>query len=332
MSQHQQVTSQPIARVVRPGLFTTIQDSGRIGFQQDGIPVSGAMDPFALELTNTIVGNPADTAAIEVTMQGPTLRFEEETLVAIGGANLGAYLNDVPFENWSTRHVIPGDEISFRIPVSGVRAYIAVAGGFDARVDLGSCSTFTKASLGGLEGRAFKKEDQLAASTLEWDERFWTRRRKRPDPAVYARVYHDGPLRAIAGPEWDAFTDEAQRAFCGEEFTISDQADRMGYRLKGPKLEQAASADILSDAVAFGTIQVAADGQPMVLMADRQTTGGYTRIGSIIRADWPRLAQMAPGEKIRFELVTVNEAHQAYTSSRKHFETFKKALPLFEHV
>ena len=311
--------------ILRPGLLTTVQDLGRFGYQSDGIIVSGAMDARALRVANRLVGNPETAAGLEITLLGPRIRFEADHLIALTGAHLSPTLNGQPVGLNRPVWVAAGTELAFGPAGAGCRAYLAVAGGLAVPLVLGSRSTYLRAGLGGHEGRALRAGDTLPvgeASTI--GEKLirvltrpgvaWAAAGFTPGPALCPRPRHRPVLRAVRGPEYGQFSAESQRAFWSEPFSITPEADRMGYRLQGPPLVQLEQAELLSSAVTFGTVQVPAGGQPIVLGADRQTTGGYPRLAQVISADWPALAQAAPGQPLWFREVSVAEAQALYAA------------------
>ncbi|MFD2762032.1 5-oxoprolinase subunit C family protein [Lentibacillus juripiscarius] len=288
---------------------TTIQDLGREGLQQYGVVVSGAMDPFALQVANLLVGNQRDEAALEIAMMGPELDVLSSAVIAICGANLSPTVNGERVPMWKSFKVQKGDRIAFGRPLSGVRAYLAVAGGYDVPVMMGSKSTYERANL----GTVIKKDMIIHGFNV----------RSRPGLGLSYKAipdYHDQtPIRVVAGPETDRFTDEGIKTFYNEPHTISPESDRMGYRLERAEIPHKNGADIWSDAVPLGTIQVPANGQPIILMADRQTTGGYNRIATVISVDIPKIAQLPPGSKIRFHPVKVHEAQKLAKEERDFF-------------
>lgn len=299
--------SNKLFQVIKPGLMTTFQDLGRHGYQEYGVVVAGAMDDFSLQIANLLVGNHRDEAGLEVTMMGPVLKVLEDSVIAITGGNLSPRVNGQPAPMWKSFEVKEGQLVEFGQPMEGIRSYISVAGGFDLPAVMGSNSTYLKAKIGGLNGRALEKEDILYGNedvhavtgrSLHYDE--------------IPKYQKEVTVRVVLGPHQDAFTDEAIKTFLSSNYEITPQSDRMGFRLKGPELTHKTTADIISEAIPLGGIQVPANGQPIILMADRQTTGGYTRIATVISTDISLLAQAAPGAVVRFEEVSVEEAQEVY--------------------
>jgi antagonist of KipI len=289
-------TTAPAAlTVVQPGLFTTIQDLGRPGHRAAGVPLSGAADPVSLRLANLLVGNPEDAAALECTLLGPTLRFERDSVMALVGGDFPGWPG-----NAATR-VPAGTVITLGHATAGCRGYLAVAGGIVVEPVLGSRSTLVAAGLGGLGGRPLRAGDRLAAGAAGGGQRAAGQLAVQP---------HRGPcvLRIIPGEQAEVFAVAAW----SRNFRVSSRSDRMGVRLEGASLPGAgAFAGMGSVAVFPGTVQVPPDGQPIVLLADAQTIGGYPVLGQVIRADLPRAAQLRPGDHVRLEPVTLAEAHVA---------------------
>lgn len=300
--------------VLQAGLFDTIQDLGRTGYRRYGVTISGALDGYALRAANLLAGNPEDAAALEMTLLGPRLRFERETVAALAGADLDARLDGRPLPGWRAFAAPAGAELAFGGRRSGCRAYLAVAGGFDVPAVLGSRSTWVSAGLGGLEGRALRAGDRLPTGEPRGDSLRQARHslasRRLPGSCV-PRYPDEVTLRVLPGPQADYFTEDALRTFYGTAWTVTDRSDRMGCRLGGPTLSHAGPAEIISDGIAPGSIQVPADGQPIAILLDGQTTGGYPKIATIISADIARLAQVAPGGRVRFAAATFEAARAA---------------------
>lgn len=290
-------------KILSPGFFTTIQDLGRFGYQQFGVPQSGAMDGFSLKLANLLVGNKEAEAGLEITYLGPEIEFDGEFTIAIAGADMSATLNGKGVALNSPKVVKKGDILKFGTLKSGSRVYVAIRGGISVPEVMGSKSTYVKAAIGGLNGRGLKAGDWLGVGNAapskpySGDVSFPVHKVK--------KVYEIGIL---PGPEVNNFTQAAIRNFLVTTYTVAPDADRMGYRLEGAFLEKKESMEILSSGIALGTIQVPSNGKPIILMADRQTTGGYPRIANVISADISTLAQLKPGDKILFKEVTMDFA------------------------
>ena len=294
-------------QILSPVLLTTVQDLGRWGFQGQGMPVAGAMDPFALQAGNILVGNERGFAALEITVMGPSLSVAEgQGMIALTGAELDMKINGKKCPSWTALRVTEGDRISIGGPTGpGSRAYLCVSGGIDTPPIMGSRSTYLRARLGGFEGRPMAKGAVLPTGTNPplWHrcEGFCT------SPQALGVEQNHAPLRVIMGPQNDLFTDEGIETFLESEYTISNDADRMGYRFEGPTIAHREGADIVSDAIPLGSIQVPGHGKPIAMLADRQTTGGYTKIGVLVSPDIAALAQKLPGEKVRFRAVSFEE-------------------------
>lgn len=299
----------PALRVVKPGLRTTIQDLGRPGYQRFGISVSGALDPVSLRAANALVGNPLGTGALEAAYVGPTLAVEaEEVRLAFVGAHATIeVLPDVSAINGQRMNTLRsvrlrrGEAVRIGSLSRGAVLYVAVEGGFDITAALGSVSTDTRGRFGGWQGRALMADDRLPLHNVRVSDR---------DDYRLAELDVSPPrrLRVLLGPQHDYFPDDAINTFLGSTFAVSTDSDRIGMRLQGPPIVQANEATFTSDGTATGSIQVTGSGQPIVLLPDRQTTGGYPKIATIISADLPALGRLSIGSQIAFELVTLEDA------------------------
>jgi antagonist of KipI len=323
--------------VIKPGLLTTVQDLGRRGHQQEGIPESGAMDSFAHRVANQLVGNPDEAATLEMTLSGPTLRFESDALIALAGAEQSASIHDRLIPTWRPVAVRAGSVLACGAVTGGCRAYLAVAGGIDVPPVLGSRSTYMRAAIGGLDGRMLKPADVLPTATPPPLGNRIAARLARGDAAVSVAKWGVGrslrpryggspTVRVLAGAHTQQLTSSSRDAFLRAEFRIGSQSDRMGYRLEGPALELSASLELLSEAVAFGTVQLPPNGNPIVLMADRQTTGGYPRIGEVATVDLPLLAQLKPGDAVRFRAISLDEAQSLYLARERDLQQSRQAV------
>jgi 5-oxoprolinase (ATP-hydrolysing) subunit C len=319
--------------VLRPGMLASVQDAGRHGHRERGICPGGALDTLALALANRLVGNADGAAGLEITMGGCELRFEEATRIAIAGDDFDARLDGVPlWPCWSVP-VRAGQVLKFgranrSKAKNGLRTWLAIAGGIDVPVVLGSRSTDLKAAFGGHEGRALKAGDQLMLepSALSAAQRsrgpFGVRMPAwRFDPTDQAIV-----LRVMPGPEFDQFTVASRELLWREPWRITPQSNRMGSRLEGPELKRKRSADMLSSAVIPGTIQVPPSGQPIILMGDAQTTGGYPRIGVVIQADLWQLAQAPLDGRLRLLQVDTATALGAWAGQRRYLAQVAQGL------
>lgn len=288
-------------RVLRPGLLTTLQDLGRHGLQHVGLCPGGAMDPVALSLANALVGNARGEAALEITVIGPELAFEEDTLVAVCGAEFqGSFPHNRPV-------LAPaGSRYNVGRAVRGARAYLAVAGGFAVEPVLGSRSTYLPGGFGGFEGRALRHGDVLPLRDPAASARFAKLKKTKDGSVKWSAPPLTLPdrepilIHVLDGQHYPSFDPNAQRTFIDAVWRIAPESNRMGFRLAGPALVRAQDDEILSGPTALGSVQVPANGAPIALMADHQTTGGYPRIAEIVSADVPRLAQLAPGGTVHF--------------------------------
>jgi 5-oxoprolinase (ATP-hydrolysing) subunit C len=333
--------------VIRAGLQTTVQDLGRQGHRHLGVALGGALDRLALEVGNRLVGNRPDAAGLEVTFGPTVLRFPRATRVAITGTEFGATLDGKPVYSWWSLPVEAGQELTLQAARRGMRGYVSIAGGIDVLPMLGSRSTDLAGHFGGLGGRALRDGDRLPVGVPSPRVEFspqspefgvkapaWCRfvlvheplRRGRHPSGVAWAV----PIRVLPGPEYDSFTAEAQQAFWSDEWLVTPNSNRMGYRLAGTELKRTRKLDLLSHAVMPGTIQVPPNGQPIVLMSDAQTTGGYPKIGAVIQADLWKLAQVRLNGAIRFITTTPHEARQALLEERAYLRQIDAAITMHE--
>ncbi len=311
-------------RVIRPGLLTTIQDLGRFGVQQYGVIVSGAMDSVALRVTNLLVENEQNDAALEITLSGPSLRFEQDALIAIGGGDLSPCIDGQPVPASCPVWIRNGSVLDFGAPASGCRAYLAVSGGFDVPIVMGSRSTYLRAQLGGFDGRPLKKGDLLKLRPALF--RANRLRHRLSESAGVQSILaanwsvgsalpgyvNDPTIRVMLGSHHDWLTEESRVKFFSEEFKVTSQSDRMGYRLAGHPIQLSEPRELISEAVTAGTVQIPPDGQPIVLLADHPTTGGYAKIAQVATVDLSLLAQVKPGARIRFRAISVEDAQDLY--------------------
>lgn len=312
--------------VREPGVQTTVQDLGRPGHQRHGVAVGGALDRFIAATVNLSVGNDAGAALLEMALTGPDLVFEQDVLVAWGGADFAATANGQPLPRERAVRVAAGEVVRFGPARSGLRAWIAIAGGIDVPLVMGSRSTAPRAGIGGHRGRPLVAGDVLGSfapppsarrilDALRSEGRRAVAWSVRPD--ALGRPASPGVVRAVRGPEFDWFTAGAQRAFFSAEWTATRDADRMGVRLDGPELTMATPREMISSAVNAGVVQVPPAGRPIVLLPARQSVGGYPRLAAVVSADVGRLAQLRPGDTIRFEETSLANAHALYLA-REH--------------
>ncbi|RPH32167.1 MAG: biotin-dependent carboxyltransferase family protein [Bacteroidales bacterium] len=289
-----------------PGLLTTVQDFGRYGYQRFGMPVSGAMDSLSLRLANLLVGNHPNDACLETTLTGPEISFTSKGVIAICGADMNPSINGKTIQLNKTIEVKAGQTLSFEGLNYGCRSYIAFGGGIDTPITMESRSTYLRAKVGGFEGRALKTGDELPLGSIN------KKIKSIEIPKDFIPKYQSNQIvQIIAGPEVRSFGSEGIRNFLTSEYAISDQSDRMGYRLTGPTIKhQSNGADIISAGISIGTIQITGNGQPIILMADRQTTGGYTRLANLISNDLTLVAQLKPSDRVRFREVSLEKAQE----------------------
>jgi biotin-dependent carboxylase-like uncharacterized protein len=310
-------------KVLSAGPCTTVQDLGRAGYQALGVPVSGALDPLALRLGNALVGNPAETAAFESLIGGPSLEVTADT-VRVALAGIDAWLELDPGARvvpaWHSVTLTRGDIFAVRLGQMSAYAYLAIEGGIAVPLVLGSAATCMRAGFGGFDGRPLRRGDIVPLAIGRAEERD---EQRLASPPASGR---DHPIRVILGPQQDYFTADALELFFGAEFRVSKDADRMGMRLDGPRPRHRAGWDIVSDGIATGAIQVPGSGQPIVLLADHQTTGGYPKIATVISADLPVIGRRRPGDTVRFSAVTVEEAEQLAREAEREFAAMIASL------
>lgn len=321
-------------KILQSGFLATIQDLGRFGSQKYGVIVGGAMDSLAVRIANILVGNEEREATIEITMFGTELQFEKECLVAITGGDLNPTIDGEKAPMWRPILIHKGEVLKFTSPVSGCRAYIAFSGGLQVPEVMNSKSTYTQANIGGYKGRELRKNDTLYCGDISERAKTFIHQLKEKDhpfhwSANYASFYtfhHTETIRILEGSEFDRFDKHSQQSFLVEPYKITINANRMGYQLEGAKLDLNDEFDLLSEGVTYGTVQVPTNGQPIILMAERQTTGGYPKIGQVISVDLPRLAQMQPGNSIKFETVSIAEAEALLLQQERDIHEFKMGI------
>lgn len=295
-------------KILDAGLLTTVQDLGRYGFQRYGVSASGVMDEYSAKIANKLVGNKVGEAVLETTLKGVQIEFLQNTAVAITGGNCDVTLNGTKIELWQSYLVNRGDILKMGICRSGLRNYLAFAGGIDVPIIMNSKSTNLKAKVGGFNGRKLMTGDVLSVGVGSLEAPLTLNKHYIP---TYSK---DIKVGVILGQQDDHFTEAGIKTFLNENYTVTQESDRMGIRLSsvsGATIEHKNGADIISDGITFGAIQVPGSGQPIVMMADRQTTGGYTKIGNVISSDLAKLAQATPGTKVKFVEYTLEQAVQA---------------------
>jgi antagonist of KipI len=328
-------------KVIKPGLLTTIQDLGRYGYQKYGVIVSGSMDPLAHKISNLLVGNAVDEAVLEITLMGPALEFEGTSLISICGGDLSPTINGKPVPLRRSLLIKAGSVLKFGASKNGCRSYLAIAGGFNVKTVMNSKATYVRAGIGGLNGRSLQAGDNLESGTInkesaniidyllpyvensDFTEIDWS------ISSEFISSYHQKKsIRVIPGTEYDLFSEESREHFFNKPFKVSSQSDRMGYRLEGPSLHLDEEFDMISEAVVFGTIQVPPNGKPIILLADRQTTGGYPRMGYIASVDLPLIAQTKPGEELTFTMISHEQAQELYIDRERQLNHLKQGIAL----
>lgn len=313
--------------ILRAGVLSSVQDLGRRGYRHLGVGQAGALDPLALHIANRLVGNPPQAAGLEITMGPCSVRFTRATRVALGGADCRADLQGTPVAPWWSVPVAAGQVLTLRAARTGMRVYLAMAGGIDVPLVLDSRSTDLQTGFGGLDGRALRDGDTLPLNPPDAATDLGAPAFGVQPPTGYA----DGRIaiiRMLRGPEYEEFTAAAQHALAEADWRITPNSNRMGYRLAGPVLERKKSRDhdLLSHGVVPGVIQVPPSGQPIVLMAEGQTSGGYPKIGTVIRADLWKLAQIKLGATLRLVPCTPDEAHAAWRQTQQYTARVEQAL------
>lgn len=326
--------------IVRAGFLATIQDLGRFRFQKYGVGPSGAMDTGAARTANLLVGNAGDEAVLEMTLTGAELLIEKDTMLAVCGASMTVTASSEPLSLWRPVLVRAGTVIKFGACESGCRSYLAVAGGFNVPEVMGSRSTYLRGEIGGYQGRALKSGDRLFFSNSGTLSLRIKQALSKEWGSINAPLWHashfaiadnlaEPIIRAVRGTHYERFDAASQASLFSQTFQIAVQSDRMGYRLEGAdKLMLASPLELISEAVACGTVQVPSDGNPIVLLADRQTTGGYPRIAQVASVDIPVFAQLRPGDRIRFEAISQQEAEQLYLDNERDLRQLKVAIAL----
>lgn len=322
--------------VLQPGLLTTIQDLGRYGSQKYGVIVSGAMDSYSLRVANLLVGNAEGEGALEITLFGTTLQFDKDSLLAITGGDLQATIDGEKAPMWRPILIRKGSILRFKSAINGCRAYVAFAGGIIVPPVMDSKSTYLRAGIGGLQGRALQKGDTFECGEMSaLNKSLAQQAEKMTEHATWSvnfsaliNLQQVQTIRVLKGTEFTRFDQNSQQTLFSEPYTLSTQADRMGYRLEGPILSLADTFELLSESVTYGTIQIPPNGQPIILMADRQTTGGYPKIGQIISADLSSLAQLQPTSVIHFQEISLEEAETELLKKERLLDDIKMGIQL----
>lgn len=300
--------------VVQPGLLTLIQDAGRFGYHGIGLTTGGPLDREAFFWANRLCENALEATALEVSFGGLVLEAQVDTRIAVTGAQMPLKIAGQEAAAWETHAVKAGDKIELGFATAGSRAYLAVAGGFNVAAQFGSTATVAREGVGGLAGEKLQQGDQLVCAASSSEPRWQVPVAARPNYGKFAE------LRVILGYQQASFDSVQQALFFSSEYTLSDRADRMGFRLEGQPVKSTLDG-ILSEGICHGAIQIPADGQPIVLLNDRQTIGGYPKIGSVIARDTARLAQLMPGAKVIFTQISMEEAHNINCLETRRFMT-----------
>lgn len=304
-------------QIITPGTLTTVQDYGRIGYGEIGFSPSGAVDTNAMEVANILVGNEMGEGVLECTLFGPTIHFMKANVIAITGADMEPKVDDRSIPMNTAVSVKVGETLSLGFAVQGCRSYIAFSGGLQVERCLGSKSTNTMCSIGGFCGRGLKANDEIGfvkpISTLpDMEKRSIIQKASNPGPKV---------VRVVLGPQEDYFTETGIHTLVTSTYQLTNDSNRMACKLSGPVIESRKATDIISDGISLGSIQVSSNGQPIIMLSDRQTTGGYAKIGTVISSDISILSQCKPGNEISFTLITLKEAQKLY---RKHVKAIRK--------
>ncbi|MFD2922398.1 biotin-dependent carboxyltransferase family protein [Halobacillus naozhouensis] len=328
-------------KIIKEGMLTSVQDLGRTSYQKYGVIVSGSMDSYAHRIANLLVGNEENAATLEATLLGPEIEFKQDSMIAICGGDLSPAINGQKVNTWRSIFVKEGSVLKFGKSRTGCRAYIAVAGGLDVPEVMDSQSTYLRAELGGYQGRALKSGDQLPmCEPNDNQKKIMEAMRQQMDgdhfyetdwmPAAdMTPPYSSQPvIQMLKGPQYALFNEQSQRNIFEESYSVSSQSDRMGYRLEGSPLSLTEPKELISEAVAFGSIQVPSDGNPIILMADRQTTGGYPKIGQIASVDLSLVSQLKPGDKMSFKEITLEEAQKALIKQEQSIQILKRSIIL----
>lgn len=303
----------PNVHVITPGILTTIQDEGRWGYQSNGVSVAGPMDPCAHRIVNALVGNARSAASLEITLVGPELKFEDERVVAVGGADFDVTLDNHPMPRNAACVAPAGASLRFGARRRGARAYLGIEGGIAVPPILGSRATHVISTMGGIDGRALEAGDRLPLG----ERRRAGRLTRTGVPGAVEGSDQPTRLRILPGPNRESFTAHALEALQSGPYVVEAASNRMGFRLQGPPLAHSGGADIISDATPLGALQVPASGQPILLMADRPTTGGYPKIATVITADISAAGQLAPGDALVFVICGAFEALAALIAQER---------------
>jgi antagonist of KipI len=316
--------------VERAGFFTSVQDLGRTGFREFGVSSGGALDPFALRVANLLVGNDESAAGLEITLGGLQLRFNDQRIVVWCGGEFDVRIGSTALPAGHACLISAGEKLRFGSPQVGCRSWLSISGGINVPVVLRSCSTDLRAQLGGFEGRTLHDRDELHLGGSRHSELSTTERisqRTAPHDWILP-AKRDPILRFIRGVDWNRFNTSTLQHLTGEAFAVSPDSDRMGVRLDGPELKRQDKADLTSEAVAPGPIQVPPNGKPILLLGDCQTIGGYPKIAYVITVDLGVAAQLRAGDHVRFSEVPIADAHRLLFEREHEFERFRIGISL----
>ncbi|MEY8331986.1 biotin-dependent carboxyltransferase family protein [Lachnospiraceae bacterium 47-T17] len=309
-------------RVLKAGMLTTVQDLGRTGYQSQGFSVAGVMDVRSFKIANLLLDNPENEAVLEFTLIGPTLQFTSETIVAITGGDFTPTLNGEPVPMYQALYINRGDILKFGSARTGSRGYLSFSSYLDIPVVMGSRCTNLKSRIGGFKGRKLKDEDYINFRIKRRYLPFFLSRKLKPDDFSQESAV----LRVVMGPQDDMFDRQGIETFLSREYTVTSDFDRMGCRLEGPFIAQKASMDMISDGIAYGSVQVPSHGKPIILLSDRQTTGGYPKIATVASVDIPKLVQRKTDHRIRFEAIRVQEAQKLYLEEERAYEKMRNEI------
>ena len=312
-------------RVLKGGMLTTVQDLGRTGYQSQGFSVAGVMDVRSFRIANLLLDNPENEPVLEFTLIGPTLEFTSATIIAITGGDFQPTVNEEPVPMYTALYMNKGDILKFKSARTGSRGYIAFSSYLDVPVVMGSRCTNLKSKIGGFKGRKLQEGDYMNFRIKRRYLPFFLSRKLELDD-VNEFEKDETVLRVVMGPQDDRFSKQGIETFLNSEYTVTSDFDRMGCRLEGPYIAAKESSDIISDGIAFGSIQVPAHGKPIILLADRQTTGGYAKIATVASVDIPKLVQRKTDHKIRFQPITVQEAQELYKKELKELDQMRKII------
>lgn len=309
-------------RVLKAGMLTTVQDLGRTGYQSQGFSVAGAMDVRSFKIANLLLDNPENEAVLEFTLIGPTLQFTSETIIAITGGDFTPTLNGEPVSSYEAVYVNRGDILKFGSARTGSRGYLAFSSYLDIPVVMGSRCTNLKSRIGGFKGRKLKDEDYIGFRIKRRYLPYFLSRKLRADDFSA----ESETLRVVLGPQDDRFSRQGIETFLTEEYTVTSDFDRMGCRLEGPFIAPKDTADMISDGIAYGSVQVPSHGKPIVLLSDRQTTGGYPKLATVASVDIPKLVQRKTDHRIHFTAISVEEAQRLYREEEKAYERMRSEI------